>query len=97
MKYIITLIIVFGFSPIPALAATPAEKAAAITLECKLLKAAYDMVKKTGQTARSDVMVGCPGYENWPQTTTVLEDNKLLMRAIGAKTPRAAKKYQGAK
>jgi len=94
MKYIIALIIGFGFSQIPAMAATPAEKTAAISMECKLLKTAYDMVQKTGRTARSDIMVGCPGYENWSETTTAIEGNKLLMRAMRAKTPQAAKKYR---
>ena len=60
-------------APVAAMAAS-----AGVVAECKLLESAYLTTQKAGLQARPDILVGCPGYDNFQETMTNLSYHDKL-------------------
>lgn len=64
---------------------------AGVRAECKLLEVAFKTTKASVGTARSDILSGCPGYEDWPITMTKRDDSRAFRKAASTKLPAEAK------
>lgn len=62
-----------------------------VITECKLAEAAYKMVKASGQQPHNDILVGCPGYEDWQPSMSKKENSGAFMRAGTAPQPEKVK------
>lgn len=76
----------FGLAATGAFAASPG-----VVAECQLLEEAYQKVKSSGAKAHNDILMGCPGYENWPGSMSKRDNRKAFGAATKAGRPAQVK------
>lgn len=67
-----------------AATATPKD----IASECYLLELAYKVTKARKNTAFSDILVDCPGYENWTFEMSTRQNSIAFRKALNARKPK---------
>ncbi|UZD89697.1 hypothetical protein [Cognatishimia activa] len=69
------------------IAAQAASATSAVTSECRLLELAYKVTKAQQDTAFSDILVDCPGYESWTFEMTTRDNSLAFREALNAQKP----------
>ena len=58
-----------------------------MTAECHLLELAYMVTKAQKDVAYSDILVDCPGYENWTLEMSTRDFSLAFLQALNAERP----------
>lgn len=61
------------------------------TSECYLLELAYRVTEAQNETAYSDILVDCPGYESWNFEMSTREYGLAVRNALSATKPEKVK------
>ena len=56
--------------------------------ECRLFELAYKVTNTQKGAAFSDILVGCPGYEDWTSEMSIRQNSIAFQKAQNAQKPR---------